>query len=316
MKSYQAWCRLALFAFPRDYRRRRGPEMLATLLDGSCPGQTRPSVRELLGIVAGGLRCRLRLRPGAGPLVLACSTVLTTAILGGAAATWLAWAITSPALPSDAEAKAIAQAVVGAAPAGVRRTSIPYHLDFDVEQLSGVEVAFPDNGLAWAPRRLNTEGWSVARADNYGLVAYRADLKMTVLLYSRPLLLRIDHAEPPIVTTATIAGFLLCGLGGWLLNARLGRRCAGRPAVSAWIVAVGALTIEFFLPLCFYALVEYIGGHINGGQAEPVWSPLGWQWVRVLAGTGVAMAIALLVVSLMPVPPDTATPRKRSMSTG
>ncbi|GAA4578182.1 hypothetical protein GCM10023194_00390 [Planotetraspora phitsanulokensis] len=47
-----------LLAYPRDYRRRHGPELLATLLETSEPGRALPSWTESAGLVRGGLRTR------------------------------------------------------------------------------------------------------------------------------------------------------------------------------------------------------------------------------------------------------------------
>ncbi|GAA1309944.1 hypothetical protein Psi02_40810 [Planotetraspora silvatica] len=49
--------RLLLF-YPRDYRRRFGAELVATLLDGSEPGRALPSLTESAGLIRGGFRTR------------------------------------------------------------------------------------------------------------------------------------------------------------------------------------------------------------------------------------------------------------------
>jgi hypothetical protein len=51
-------CRLLLRAYPAWYRRRRGGEMLGTLLEASPPGRRWPSVRDTRALVIGGLRVR------------------------------------------------------------------------------------------------------------------------------------------------------------------------------------------------------------------------------------------------------------------
>jgi hypothetical protein len=45
--------------YPADYRRRRGDEMLATLLDAADAGRGRPPRREVAALVLHGLRARL-----------------------------------------------------------------------------------------------------------------------------------------------------------------------------------------------------------------------------------------------------------------
>jgi hypothetical protein len=51
-------CRWLLRAYPAWYRRKRGEEMLGTLLEASPPGRRWPSVRDARALVIGGLRVR------------------------------------------------------------------------------------------------------------------------------------------------------------------------------------------------------------------------------------------------------------------
>jgi hypothetical protein len=51
-------CRWLLLAYPAWYRRRRGEEMLGTLLDASPPGSRWPSFRDTRALITGGLRVR------------------------------------------------------------------------------------------------------------------------------------------------------------------------------------------------------------------------------------------------------------------
>jgi DNA-binding PadR family transcriptional regulator len=51
-------CRWLLRAYPAWYRRRRGEEMLGTLLEASPPGRRWPSFRDARALVIGGLRAR------------------------------------------------------------------------------------------------------------------------------------------------------------------------------------------------------------------------------------------------------------------
>jgi len=51
-------CRRLLLAYPAWYRRRRGEEMLGTLLEANPPGRSWPSFRDTRALVIGGLRVR------------------------------------------------------------------------------------------------------------------------------------------------------------------------------------------------------------------------------------------------------------------
>jgi hypothetical protein len=47
--------RWLLATYPRAYRRRRGEEILGTLLDELPPGRERPTIRQAAGLVLAGL---------------------------------------------------------------------------------------------------------------------------------------------------------------------------------------------------------------------------------------------------------------------
>jgi hypothetical protein len=61
----RAYSRL-LMAYPRDYRRLRGAEILGVLVDGARPGQRYPRLREVADVLAGGLRQRLGVHSSTG----------------------------------------------------------------------------------------------------------------------------------------------------------------------------------------------------------------------------------------------------------
>jgi hypothetical protein len=50
--------RRLLRAYPKQYRSARADEMIGTLLDATAPGQRRPSARESVSLIAGGVRAR------------------------------------------------------------------------------------------------------------------------------------------------------------------------------------------------------------------------------------------------------------------
>jgi hypothetical protein len=58
MNPLERRCCWLLRAYPRWYRRQRGDEMLATLLEASQPGQRWPSARDVRALIMGGLRVR------------------------------------------------------------------------------------------------------------------------------------------------------------------------------------------------------------------------------------------------------------------
>ncbi len=58
MSALERRCRWLLLAYPAWYRRRRGGEMLGTLLEASPPGRTWPSFRDARALLTGGLHVR------------------------------------------------------------------------------------------------------------------------------------------------------------------------------------------------------------------------------------------------------------------
>ncbi|MFG1684534.1 hypothetical protein ACGFNP_30525 [Nonomuraea sp. NPDC049269] len=63
MDTYERRCRLLARAYPPRYRQTRGEELIGTLLDLAEPQQTRPTLRDSLDVVRGGIALRLRERP-------------------------------------------------------------------------------------------------------------------------------------------------------------------------------------------------------------------------------------------------------------
>jgi hypothetical protein len=107
--------RRLLWAYPGWYRRERGQEILTTLLDAARPGQRRPADGEVLDVVVQGLRCRLRPPRGLGYRVVAVVVGLFGALVGWAVAGGLAVGMLA-APPTEAEAVAVAEAMVGQRP--------------------------------------------------------------------------------------------------------------------------------------------------------------------------------------------------------
>lgn len=88
--------RRLLRAYPAAYRRRRGDELLATLLEAAAPRQRRPTLRETLSLLGGGLSARAGVAGGCTPwtlwaegLRLGALLLLVSMTSDAASATWL-----------------------------------------------------------------------------------------------------------------------------------------------------------------------------------------------------------------------------------
>ncbi|MFD0471879.1 hypothetical protein ACFQ0B_28875 [Nonomuraea thailandensis] len=60
MTGLERGFRRLMAAYPKEHRARHEEEMIAVLLAGSAPGRRRPSPRDALDVVRGGLAIRLR----------------------------------------------------------------------------------------------------------------------------------------------------------------------------------------------------------------------------------------------------------------
>lgn len=94
--------------YPRSYRKSSGPEILAVLMAGAGDGQRRPGPAEILDLVTGGLRMRLR-PPGRVPGPVTAAAWLLCA---GAAAQVAAVAV---AVATSAGLRTAAASATGAA---------------------------------------------------------------------------------------------------------------------------------------------------------------------------------------------------------
>ena len=98
MSPLERRSRSLLRAYPRWYRRQRGDEMLATLLEASQPGQRWPSARDTRALLIGGLRVRAtqdqRLTTAANLRLaaqLGAALALLTLVTGSLTAIFLIW---------------------------------------------------------------------------------------------------------------------------------------------------------------------------------------------------------------------------------
>ncbi|NUP05768.1 MAG: hypothetical protein HOW73_06885 [Polyangiaceae bacterium] len=63
-RRLEVWYRVLLRLYPREYRQRRGEELVTTLLDASPPNATRPSARSVFDLLRAACLARLKLATG------------------------------------------------------------------------------------------------------------------------------------------------------------------------------------------------------------------------------------------------------------
>ncbi|MEU5939065.1 hypothetical protein ABZ807_07720 [Micromonospora sp. NPDC047548] len=103
--------RRLLRCYPRAYRRERGDELLALLLDTAPPGQSRPRLREAVDLIRNGMRCRLG-RPASSTVVAwAALAAVVCGLFSAALSARVAWETARP-LPGPAETGEIFRTVL------------------------------------------------------------------------------------------------------------------------------------------------------------------------------------------------------------
>jgi hypothetical protein len=262
--------RRLLLAYPGDYRRRHGAEIVTTLLEMAGPGQAHPTAPDAWHLAASGVRQRFRL-PARRPLarVAAVLVTLIAGAFGTAAGSWAAEQ-TFTRLPDDAAVTALTrQAAGGGADLALDRSSSPW---------TTTSVYAAANSPGWtakpAAERLAATGWHVtpirdmpggAFSDTSGVVvaakgstfdATRDGLRIHVTGYAVPGLATVTVGVWPDDTgalrPAIVAGGLLGLLAGWPLAAagayRMRRLAPGRRRVAATLsgLAVTALSVPAF----------------------------------------------------------------------
>lgn len=312
--------RRLLRAFPPDYRRYRGEEMLATLLDRASDGRHRPDLGEAVGLIAAGLRCRFRLRRGSATAIAAVLAALAGAILTGMAGAWLAWTSAAPPLPDQRQAAAIARLAVPQDPSSQERHDFVFgEEDFDYSAGSvrftypGTPGAASADLVAQAHERLSADGWSVSvleSAPYRRFVGHRGQVQIVVAEHTAgQTMVRLSRAEPVIVPVLTAGGLLLGGLFGWWLAASVSRRVAHRSAgIRTAVTGLSIVAFTALFPVCFYAFPPVIRGYLRDGQPQAPWGSLTLPGLPELTVLGLLVALAL-VVGVLATPPRSGAGR-------
>lgn len=108
MTQLEAAYRRLLLAYPHDFRRHRGPEVITTLMDAARPEQQRPTGREAANLILSGLLWRFRLPCGTAYRVVAVIAALLFGLFASAAGSQIAWQSTDT-MPTTAEAMSVVQ---------------------------------------------------------------------------------------------------------------------------------------------------------------------------------------------------------------
>ncbi len=341
--------RRLLATYPRDYRRRYGPEIVTTLLDAAPAGRTWPSRSEAADLLLAGVRFRLRVR-GPGPVLAAICATAYMAVALGALGGFLGWQTARP-LPGNSDAIRMVQPVLRPG-AAVEPRRWDFLFDDDpgytdprwAYWLGGtdtyrhgqvfVDYPFPEGTpddavaveVAGAGQRMRAAGWQVTDPGDPATAApasgyrqgWRMDIRATFLPGESGQVLRIaiSRDTPTAVPVLTVAGLLIGGLAGWLLAAglcRRGRSMAGPRRATAALLFAGAMLA--LLPATAMSTVALAYGYVSPHELVPAWvgyTFVGFRalaWLGAVALGGTGMVVAIRVPHARPPLPPPLPPQ-------
>ena len=287
--------RRLLRAYPAAYRRRHGDELLTTLLDAAGPDRVRPSRRDVVDLVRGGLRQRFRLPVGKAPVAVAVFAAFAFGALGAGTGSFLGWC-TTPPLRVDASAAQIAGLAVGEPYAGGFSRDNRWQ-----NRAVTIQAVDPRYIAGWtsaaAADRFAAAGWTVEPAGGSAFIASRGAVRARVAgpgpaapapggavtgpgPAAEPVDVVIWPVVPAAVPIGVAAGWLAGAAGGWLLVAWLAYRLRGerswaRRGAVAMLVAV-AILVLFRPVLLTYLLIgaSALLGPDRWGPPPPVYAGL------------------------------------------
>jgi len=329
--------RRLLLAYPAHYRRRRGVEILTTLMDAAPAGRAHPSIGQVIDLLFDGLRCRLS--PRGTPIAVAVLTALFAAVFGAIGGSWAGWQSAGD-LPDNTMAAAIARTAVPDMP------STPYDRhDFlfgyaspesaEENLLAAVLIGGDDYNAGYvqftvthaaddlatlraARERLQAAGWQVEPVVRkpYGgeLSASRDDLfvQLTTEGLGTKTSLSVYRSRPAAVPVLTVLGLLVGGLAGWWLAGWVARRVATQPTWRkvATTVAFTFGSVLMILPMCFNLITIVLS--LIWARPTPVWIGFVFIPTRAFALLGIPMLISALLTAAVPSTPV----RQRLLRTG
>ncbi|MEU4689347.1 hypothetical protein [Actinoplanes sp. NPDC023714] len=282
---FERACKRLLRAYPRDYRRRHGAEVVTTLLEMAEPGRRRPAGADAWHLIGSGIRQRFRL-PARRPLAWV-AAVLVMLIGGAFGAAAGSWAVEQAFLrvPDPQAAAALHRAVSGSPGAELSRTIVdPSPSPWSTDAVGWSSAADPSWDAEAARARLAADGWRLSastpwppiearRADEQAgqrpLTGWEFDADRDGVLLSvsgftiagdadNPAEASVSTMVSPAGSAALIPAIVLGGaaglLTGWLLAAAAARRIRHRPAARARTAAALATTTILTLAVPAVAL--------------------------------------------------------------
>jgi hypothetical protein len=335
-RRYRRW----LFAYPRAYRRERGPEILATLLDVADATRSRPPAREVAHLLRHGLSLRVAEFGRRAVVVAAIAAVLGT-LSGIALGSWLAWRSVDPMAPDKTTAMVLAPTILPV-PVDDEVTQYGRHTFWNPNSnnslhggtglragrttVSGVVPRQAGNRdlAAAVQQHMREQGWhdvrttisrpgpQVSHPAEVEVTGTRAGYLATVLAVAadevNPATLSVDimWAEPPGHLRDTILGGLAGALFGALLGLytaqRMSRHGPGRQRAYSWLCLA---TLLMLTPACLGNIPTSTGSllagtHRHGTGPSVYWGGFVFFGAQPLAILSVVPIVAIIISCLWP----------------
>ncbi|GAB3807194.1 hypothetical protein [Micromonospora zhanjiangensis] len=335
-RRYRRW----LLAYPRTYRRERGPEILATLLDTTGPDRSRPAAREVALLLRHGLGRRVA-EFGRRAFVVAAFAAVLGGLCGIALGSWLAWRNVDPLAPDRTTAASLARTVLPGPVNGKvdyygRHTFWNPNSNNSLRGGTGlragratVDGTIPPGAgyeqiAAAVQERMRAQGWHdvhttvhrygpnsspQAQAEVTGTRAgYLAAVQVVPGDGLNPAVLSVDlmWAEPPGHLRDTVLG----GLAGALLGALFGLFTSRRmrrhgPGMQRTYSGLCLATLLMLAPACLGNIPTSTGSwlantHRNGTGPSVYWGGFVFFGAEPLAILSVVPILAILVCCVWP----------------
>ena len=302
--------RRLLLAYPREYRRARGDEIVTTLMEGTPPDRVRPPAGDAWDLVRGGLRKRFAPPHGRGyaAVALVCAAAVAYVALGGAIRL-----ATGSEASNDTLFLASASLLPPEAPlAGdADRMWTTFGGPTEVDLTFAPQPRALDDLAAEARARAVADGWVAGPIEAHRFTLDRAGQTMVVTIAEGALpepwatvYFKTRYPWPAPLLPAGIAAVVLGGLAGWLTGAWTLRRFRSRkPAGQLLIALTGAPT----LLLVAAAAVGTVA--VNRGST----GAMRFTFTGFAEGLGLAgLAATPLLAAVLPAAGPVAAPRPRT----
>ena len=317
-----------LLAYPRRYRRERGPEILATLLEAAAPEQTRPDAREVSRLLRHGLGRRIA-DAGVRTFVVAAFAAVLGGLSGIALGSWISWRQVDPLAPDKPTATRLAHTVL---PTPVhdegyygRHTFWNPYSDHSLHGGTGVRVGSADftgkipphadyrRVTAAVVRQMRGHGWQHVHAeiDSYGTspathqatvtgtrAGYLASVQVDEDDGPNPtrLALGVRWAEPTSQTRNTVLGGIAGAVFGALLGAltsmRMRRQGRRLQHTYSWLCVA---TLLLLAPACLGNIPTSSGSFLSTTDRDGPGASIYW------GGFVIFGAEPLAILSLVPI---------------